>query len=155
MPVPSIGEYWNSFLANLPPTSHYFGRPYVTEKFGDTPELADEFGQLVVKGIKTSTCSALWEWEADGHSLPHPGLVSIVLDSQDQPLCIIEITEVYVCRFKNVDEEFAQTEGEGDLSLEYWRKANKKFFSRRLPKIGKEFSEDMPLVCVLFKVIYK
>lgn len=151
----SIGEYWNTFLDSLPPTSYYFGRSYVTEKFGDTPELADELGQLVVKGIKTGTCSALWEWEADGHFLPQPGLVSIVLNSQDQPLCIIEVTEVYVCRFKSVDEEFARAEGQGDLSLPHWREINKNFFSRVLPKIGKEFSEDMPLVCGLFKVIYK
>jgi uncharacterized protein YhfF len=155
MADPAIGEYWNSFLASLPHSSLYFGKPYVTEKFGDTPELADEFGQLVVQGIKTSTCSALWEWEADGHFLPQPGILSIVLNSRDEPLCIIEVTEVYVCRFKAVDEEFARTEGEGDLSLNYWREANKKFFSRRLPRIGKEFSEDMPLVCGLFKVIYK
>jgi uncharacterized protein YhfF len=149
----SIGEYWNTFLASLPPTSLYFGKTYVTERFGHTPELADELGKLVVKGVKTGTCSALWEWEADGHFLPHPGMISIVLDSQDQPLCIIEIVEVFVRRFKAVDQEFAQADG--GYSLDSWREVKKKFFSRALPKIRREFNEDMPLVCVLFKIIYK
>jgi len=117
--------------------------------------LAEELGQLVVSGIKTGTCSALWEWEAEGNPIPQPGLITIVLDGHGNPLCIIETTEVVVCRFNVVDDEFANAEGEGDLSLEYWRKAHINFFSRVLPKIGKEFSEDMPLVCERFRVIYK
>ena len=150
-----IEHYWYAFLASLPANSHYFGKTYVAEGFGDNPKLADELGQLIVSGKKTGTCSALWEWEAEGKPIPQPGLISIVLDGQDQPICIIETTEVLVCRFNAVDEEFAHAEGEGDLSLEYWREAHKKFFSRVLPKIGREFSEDMPLVCERFKLIYK
>jgi uncharacterized protein YhfF len=97
----------------------------------------------------------LWEWEAEGKLIPQPGLISIVLDGLDKPICIIETTEVYVCRFSTVDEEFAQAEGEGDLSLEYWREAHTKFFSRTLPKVGREFSESMPVVCERFKLIYR
>jgi uncharacterized protein YhfF len=37
----------------------------------------------------------------------------------------------------------------------HWEKAHKNFLSRYLPKIGKEFSEDMPLVCERFRVVYK
>jgi|GEM_PF-6037188 len=29
------------------------------------------------------------------------------------------------------------------------------FFSRVLPQFGREFSDDMPLVCERFKIIYK
>ena len=150
-----IENYWYAFLATLPSNSPYFGKTYIAESFGDNPKLADELGQLVVSGIKTGTCSALWEWEAEGKPIPHPGLITILLDGQDQPMCIIETTEVFVCRFHTVDEEFAQAEGEGDLSLEYWRTAHSNYFSRVLPKIGREFSESMPLVCERFRVIYK
>ena len=45
--------------------------------------------------------------------------------------------------------------GEGDLSLAYWREAHKNFFSRVLPKIGKQFSEEMPLICERFRLIYR
>lgn len=148
-------HYWQAFLASLSPSSRYFGQTYVTESFGDNPALANELGWLVVRGIKTATCSALWEWEEAGNPIPQPGLITIVLDGYDKPMCIIETTEVYVCRFNTVDEEFAHAEGEGDLSLEYWREAHINFFSRTLPKIGKEFSDSMPLVCERFRVIYK
>ncbi len=151
----TIEHFWYAFLASLPPNSQYFGKKFVAESFGDTPALAEELSQLVVSGIKTGTCSALWQWEAERNPIPQPGLISIVLDGQSEPVCIIETTEVFVCRFNVVDDEFARAEGEGDLSLEYWRAAHTNFFSRALPKIGKEFSENMPLVCERFRVIYK
>jgi uncharacterized protein YhfF len=148
-----VEHYWYAFLASLPPNSLYFGKTYAAEGFGDTPKLADELGQRVASGIKTATCSALWEWESQGKPIPQPGWITIVLDGLEQPICIIETIEVSVSRFNTVDEEFARAEG--DLSLEYWRTAHINYFSRRLPKIGKEFSETMPLVCERFRVIYK
>jgi uncharacterized protein YhfF len=82
-------------------------------------------------------------------------LISITLNGAGEPICIIETTEVTQRRFNEIDEDFARSEGEGDLTLCYWREAHTNFFSRILPKVGKEFSTDMPLVCERFHVIYK
>jgi uncharacterized protein YhfF len=117
--------------------------------------MADELGGLIVQGTKTGTCSSLWEWEAEGNSIPEQGLVTIVLDGRGEPLCIVQSIEVFICNYNEVDADFARAEGEGDLSLEYWREAHKNFFSRTLPKIGKEFSEEMPLACERLKSIYQ
>jgi uncharacterized protein YhfF len=110
---------------------------------------------LIFRGIKTATCSALWEWEAEGNPIPQKGGITVVVDGGGNPLCIVETTEVTIRQYNEVDAEFAQAEGEGDFSLDYWREAHRNFFSRTLPKIGLEFSEDMPLVCERFQVIYK
>ena len=40
--------------------------------------------------------------------------MSVVTDWDGIPLCIIETSEVEVRAFKDVDEEFAAAEGEGD-----------------------------------------
>jgi uncharacterized protein YhfF len=152
---PKIETYWNEFLATQPPDSPYHGKTYVAEAFGDHPQLADELGALIVNGIKTGTCSALWEWEAEGNPIPEVGLISIVLNGVGEPICIIETTEVTQRRFNEVDEDFAYSEGEGDRTLQYWREAHTRFFSRVLAKLGRNFSEDMPLICERFKVIYK
>lgn len=155
MTDPAIEKYWNDFLATQPSDSNYRGRPYVAEGFGDNPRLADELAALVLSGIKTGTCSAVWEWEAEGNPFPQAGLISITLNGQGEPVCILETTEVTFRRYNEVDEDFARSEGEGDLSLAYWREAHRNFFSRILPKFGREFTEEMPLVCERFKVIYK
>jgi len=155
MTTESIKSYWEQFLASLPLDSPYHAKTYVAEGWGDSQEMADELGALIVQGIKTATCSALWEWEAEGNSIPQKGLITIALDGRGEPLCIVESVEVRIRKYNEVDADFARDEGEGDLSLNYWRAAHKNYFSRVLPKVGKEFSEEMPLVCERFRVIYK
>lgn len=126
-----------------------------SDKFGDSAELADKLLALVLSGVKTATCSSVWEWESGGEEIPKVGTLSLILDGKDSPKCIIETTEISIRKYNEVDEVFASEEGEGDRSLEYWREAHRGYFSRVLPKIGKEFSEDMPLVCERFRVVWK
>ena len=150
-----IEAYWSTFLETLPADSPVRDEPYVAEGWGDSPRLADELGALIAAGTKTATCSALWEYEAEGESLPQVGSKTIVLDGDDKPLCIVETTEVEVKSYDEVDARFAYEEGEGARSLEYWREAHWRYFSRTLPEIGREPTMDMPLVCERFRVIYK
>ena len=149
-----IDAYWRGYVGTLPHDSPAREEPYVAEAWGDSPGLADELGALIASGIKTATCSALWEYEAEGDPLPEVGMKTIVLDGNNGPLCIVETTEVVVLPYDEVDARFAYEEGEGDRSLEYWRDAHWRFFSRTLPDIGREPTMDMPLVCERFRVIY-
>ena len=128
--------------------------PYPTDSFGDNPELADELGGLVVAGVKTATCSALWEWEAPGFSPPAAGDRTIILDGTGEPLCIIETTAIEIRPFEGVDAAFACDEGEDDRTLASWRREHWKYFSRVLPKIGRQPVPDMPLVCERFRLVY-
>ncbi len=150
-----IETFWQGYLDTLPEDSPIRDEEYVAERWGDSLQLADELGTLIAAGTKTASCSALWEYEAEGSSLPEPRSKTIVLDGNDDPLCIVETTGVEVRPYDEVDARFAYEEGEGDRSLEYWREAHWRFFSRTLPSIGKEPATDMPLVCERFRVVYK
>ena len=150
-----IETYWRSYLNTLPADSPVRDEQYLAEGWGDSPRMADALGTLIADGTKTATCSALWEYEAEGSSLPEVGDKIVVLDGNDDPLCIVETTEVEVRPYDEVDARFAYEEGEGDRSLEYWREAHWRFFSRTLTGIGKEPAMDMPLVCERFRVIYR
>lgn len=152
---PLIAEFWQRFLATLPADAPARSAVYVAEPFGDHPVLADELGALVLAGVKSATCSAQWEWEADGKPLPEAGALWIVLDGRGAPMCIVETTEVTFRRYNEVDAAFAYDEGEDDRSLQAWREAHFRFFSRTLPVIGKEFTPEMPLVCERFRVLYR
>jgi uncharacterized protein YhfF len=111
--------------------------------FGDGPELADELLDLVMKGIKTATCST-----EDEPNTSMPGERWIVLDGRGEPRCVIESTEVSYRRYIDIDAAFAYEEGEGDRSLTYWRAAHRRYFGRQ----GK-FSEDMMLMCERFRLV--
>ena len=113
--------------------------------FGDDPDLADELLELVLKGVKTATCST-----EDEPNISKPGERWIVLDGRGDPRCVIETTEVTFRRFGDVDAAFAhdEGEGEGDRSLAYWRSAHRNYFGR----LGK-FSEDMMLMCERFRLV--
>ncbi len=111
--------------------------------FGDGPEPADKLLELVLKGLKTATCST-----EDEPNTSSPGERWIVLDGRGNPRCVIETTEVTYRRFGEVDAAFAHDEGEGDRSLAYWREAHRQYFGRQ----GK-FSEDMMCMCERFRLV--
>lgn len=148
-------EFYIQYLTSLGKENEFKPGDFIVDKFGDSPQMADELLEPVLSGLKTATCSALWEWEHEGNPPPKPGLLSVIMNGNDEPKCIIETVEVTIKNYSEVDAGFARDEGEGDFSLEYWREAHKRFFSRTLPAIGREFSLDMPLVCERFKVMWK
>ena len=150
-----VQAYWQEFLSTLPLDSPYHAKNYSQGGYGDTPELANELIQLILIERKTATCGSLWEWETEGRPLPKAGDIWVEVDGYGKPVCITETTEVTVRKYNEVNADFARAEGEGDLSLNYWREAHKTYFSRVLSKFGREFSDEMPLVCERFKLIYK
>jgi len=114
-----------------------------TFAFGDNPALADELVELVIKGIKTATCST-----EDEPNTSAPGERWVVLDGCAEPRCVIETIEVTYRRFSEVDAAFAHDEGEGDRSLAYWRSAHQSYFGR----LGR-YSDDMMLMCERFRLV--
>ncbi len=105
----------------------------------------DQLLGLVLKGKKTATSWAAKWGREDGGQI---GERSVILDSKRNGRVIIETVEVIKKPFLQVDESFACAEGEGDLSLDYWRTEHERFF--RSEGI---FKPDMEIYCERFKVI--
>jgi uncharacterized protein YhfF len=129
-------------------------RFYEAFSFGDSDAMADELGQLVLAGIKRATAGSVSSYESSGKAIPKRGDLSVVLDSKQRALCIIETIQVDVIAFDQVSEEFAATEGEGDGSLAYWREAHLAYFTRECERSGRNFSSSMAIACERFKVVY-
>ena len=82
---------------------------------------ADYLAELVLMGQKTATSSAFDLYAVGNEPLPKENELSIILDSKENAICIIETTKVEVIPFKEVSEDHAYKEGEGDRRLTYWR----------------------------------
>ena len=113
--------------------------------FGNTPEMNDQLLDLVLQGKKTATSWAAKWGREDGGQV---GERSVILDSKGNKRVIIETVEVTKKPFLQVDESFACAEGEGDLSLNYWRAEHERFFGSEAT-----FEPDMEVYCEWFKVI--
>ena len=150
-----VEEYWQSFLSELSQERVEVPDSYQAWGFGNTPEMADELGALVRRGIKTATAALVWSFEEGLEPYPEVGEYSVILDGRDHPMCIIQSMELAVVPFDEVDEEQAYLEGEGDRSLGYWRKVHWDFFSEECKKIGREPDEQMPVMCEKFRLVFK
>lgn len=151
MDQPKIDEA--ALAAELSRRGHPLPRPLPVGWYGDGPRMAAELGGLVRDGKKTATASLAWSWEADATPLPHPGDVEVVVDWEGRLLAVTETTAVDVKPFRDVDEEHARREGEGDGSLESWRRAHWAFFTRECARLERTPSEDMPVVCERFRLV--
>ena len=78
--------------------------PYEAWGFGGAP---DKLADLVLKGIKTATASGydLYFIEGEEEPLPQPGDYSVILNSKDEAVCIIQTTKTTVVPFDEVSEE--------------------------------------------------
>lgn len=129
---------------------------YDAFSFGHTKEMADSLGKLVVEGIKTGTSSGYALYEVEQEILPQIGEYSIVLDGEQQPLCVIQNKSVKVLPFHDVEEKYARLEGEGDFSLDCWRQIHLEFFNPLyLKHFGRKFRMEDLIVFEEFEVVYR
>lgn len=90
--------------------------------------LRDQLVAAILDGTKTATTGLLVEYEVDGAPLPKIGQRSVVVDSDDQPVALIETTGVRVVVMTETDAAHAADEGEGYTTVAEWRAAHEKFW---------------------------
>ena len=115
---------------------------------------ADLLADLVLKGEKTATASAYDLYALEVESLPQEGTFDVILDSQNQAVCIVEITRVSVQPFNQVSSQHAFKEGEGDKSLAYWRQVHEDFFAEWSREAGLTFTPESKVVLEEFRKVY-
>lgn len=143
-------EMWESYRRSNPRAT-----AYEAWSFCGGGKVGDKLADLVLEGKKVATASAYQLYEIEKVPLPSIGGLSIILRSNGEAACIIETTDVRVCKFCDVTSEHAYNEGEGDRSLEHWRAVHKEVFSKELEGCGLQFDENMLVVCETFKMVFR
>lgn len=123
------------------------------EGYGDSPQLSEELLSLIRAGRKRAGTGLLWLHEYENDAPAKEGDIEIVVTHRGEPAVITRIVSVSTVPYSEVTAEYAAIEGEGDGSLEYWRKAHWAYFSRVCESIGRKPSEAMPVVCCVFEVL--
>ncbi|MCL1075462.1 ASCH domain-containing protein [Shewanella dokdonensis] len=147
--------YLNRYLSSIP--------SQVAEKytsFSSDYFCADEYNanlcaDLILRGEKQASCSMEYWYSHEGEERPKVGHLLVVTNWSGEPVCIVEITSVSECKYKDVTAEFAAAEGEGDRTLTWWRESHWAFFSKECAALGIIPHEDMLLVLEHFQVVYQ
>ncbi len=139
----SVQRMWDEFIKKFP---QYSGKFYTAWYFCSTEDCANKLAELTKQGIKRGTTSLYYWIETGKESLAKVGDISVITDWSGVAQCIIRIKKITILLFRDFDEHLAEIEGEGDKSLDYWRKGHIEFFKNDLSKEPVEFNEDMTIV---------
>jgi uncharacterized protein YhfF len=90
-------------------------------------ELRDELVAAVLSGQKTVTSSLHASYLVADEPLPTPGRCHL-LDRDDRPIGVVEVTRVEVLRLADVDDTVAHGEGEGYADATAWRRSHEAFW---------------------------
>ena len=86
----------------------------------------------VLRGEKTATASLRDQFALNtDEPMPQVGERLVLVGWDDEPLGVVETTEVRVVPAGQVDLQFARDEGEGFESVADWRAAHERFWSDR------------------------
>ena len=147
----NASEYWEQFLKQHPELRHIVTPP--SYYYGDNKTVADDCAELVVRNIKKATTSSLWWFQKNNEPLPQPGDLAIITNWEGDAKAIVKTTKVEIVKYKDISVSYAYIEGEGDKSLEYWRKVHWEFYANEMKPFGASPHEDMELVCEYFETL--
>jgi len=150
----NVDQYWEQYLASLPPGTQRPSAQAKTTDFGITEDDAREIAPLVKNGTKTASGGLVWSNEFDGRRGIQPGDLWIVIAGPDEPVCIIESTEVRVFPYDEVPEEYALDGGEGDRTMADWRRIYWNYIVSECKRIGREPHPQAPLAMERFRVVF-
>ncbi|MHB1252482.1 MAG: ASCH domain-containing protein [Acidimicrobiales bacterium] len=97
-------------------------------EFAFPGSLRDRLVSAILDGRKVTTASLVLEYEIKHETLPCLGQRSIVVDSNNQPVCVIETVEVLIVPLGEVGYQHVMDEGEGHATVSDWRKGHENFW---------------------------
>jgi uncharacterized protein YhfF len=99
-----------------------------TAEFAFPGPLRDQLVGAILDGSKVSTTGLAVEYELEDEPMPMVGQRSLVIDSLNRPVAVIEVTSIAVVPLADVDLAHAIDEGEGHTTVAAWRADHETFW---------------------------
>lgn len=109
---------------------------------------------LYLSGAKTAGSGLVEDYVTNGDPPPQVGDHWIALGADGRPRLILRANRVETHRFLEVPERIAVAEGEGDLSLAYWRLKHAERYTPYLDEWGLRDINDATVVTEFFTLVY-
>jgi uncharacterized protein YhfF len=128
-------------------------RYFLPMSIGSVPKTADEGAALILNGTKTLTSSPVWDYP-DGN-IPFVGALSVLLDGSRRPRGIVETTRVEIMPFGAITEEMARAYGEGERTIEWWRRVMGALYRAAAARHNVNLTDDTPRIWEWFTVVHR
>jgi 5-formyltetrahydrofolate cyclo-ligase len=151
---PNEKSYWDSYISKLSDNNKPI-QPFIEASFAGNIDITDGLIALYLNGKKTAGSSVLEDFQTAGDPVPKIGNYWIMLNSKSEPQCIAKTIHIVTCKFKDVPIDIAVAEGEGDLSLEYWRKVHSELYHPYLKDWGIKVIDDATIITEFFEIVYR
>ncbi len=148
----SARNMWGDYLDKH--LEHAFHEAPEVIHFCDNEEDANTCANLTKQGIKKATSDSLLGLQYRNEPLPKIGDFKVVTNWEGTAQCIIQLKSVVLKPFFSIDEAYAKLEGEGDKSLDYWKKTHWDFYTRELEPFKRVPRESMIVVCQEFEKVF-
>ena len=149
----SANQLWERFLQQHPEYSNQ-SQPKAGY-FGDNEKDANILAELVQKDIKRATSHSLLGLQLREEPRPKLDDLFIVTDWAGKAKCLIKTTSVKMVPYFAIHAEHARMEGEGDKSLDYWKKVHWDYYTRELEPFGRLPRESMIVVFERFEKVFE
>ena len=151
---PDEHEFLQAYFDSLPPEEV---PEEVTVRAGmaTDKEGADYFLDLILDGTKWAASGLAADYTKAGDALPAVGDFWIVLDSQENPACLLRTKAVEKHAFKDVPERIAVAEGDGDLSLAHWREAHRAYFTPFLEHVKIKDLDSAEVITEFYELLFE
>jgi uncharacterized protein YhfF len=150
----NVTKFWNDYL-DTTPNLKYLQDLHVEANPAGNFFITDELIALYLKGKKYAGSSLVEDFVTAGDPLPKVGNYWIVLGSDQSPKLILKTKKIEINKFGKLPERIAIAEGEGDLSLSYWRQVHTALYSPYLEKWNVKDINEAHVITEFFEVAYK
>lgn len=144
-------EYWQKYQStnkDIPKDA------FIEASMAGNEKIAEQLLDLYLKGKKTAGSSLVKDFLMAQDPLPKAGNYWIILNAQKKPKCIVKTISVEIHLFENIPERIAIAEGEGDLSLSYWKQEHQKFFASYFSELKIKDLNKEKIVTEFFKLVF-
>lgn len=120
--------------------------PAILDPSVQTLDLSDH--QALIKAHrKNGTAHLAIDFQRNEIRRRRPGDYWVILSPMGEIWCLVRVASVTEYSFNQVPQEWAEVEGEGDISLRWWQDAHRAYYQKQCDLWGIEWSEDYLVVC--------
>lgn len=147
-------KYWDRYLQSLS-TELRPARPRVSAGPAGPYEITDDLIALYLSGRKNAGSGLVADYTTSRDPLPNVGDFWICLDSGGEPRCVLRTARIEIHNFSEVPASIAMAEGEGDGSLDYWRRVHTEVYEPNLSAWGIRRIEEAEVITEFFTIVFK